>query len=71
MASTWHLKLLSEGRHIAGVALDTGFFDQSHFTHSFKRLMGITPGDYFRTAADKNTGVFCHALESENDHQRI
>ncbi len=40
--------LLSKGRSIAEVALDTGFVDQSHFTRSFKRVMGVTPGAYLR-----------------------
>ncbi len=39
-------ELLSQGRSIADVALDTGFVDQSHFTRSFKRATGITPGSY-------------------------
>ncbi|MBI5592163.1 MAG: helix-turn-helix transcriptional regulator [Deltaproteobacteria bacterium] len=40
--------LLLEGHGIAGVALDTGFADQSHFTRSFKRVTGVTPGGYIR-----------------------
>ena len=39
-------ELLSKGGSIAEIALDTGFVDQSHFTRSFKRAMGITPGVY-------------------------
>lgn len=35
-------KLLSE------IAVETGFFDQSHFTRVFKRERGITPGEYRR-----------------------
>jgi AraC-like DNA-binding protein len=38
--------LLIEGHSIAGTAIDTGFADQSHFSRSFKRIMGITPGRY-------------------------
>jgi AraC-like DNA-binding protein len=41
-------RLLLEGRGIARVAVDTGFVDQSHFTRVFKRIIGITPGTYFR-----------------------
>jgi AraC-like DNA-binding protein len=44
-------KLLSEGQSIAGVALDTGFVDQSHFTRSFYRVTGVTPGNYLQTVA--------------------
>jgi AraC family transcriptional regulator len=31
---------------IARIALDAGFADQSHFTRSFKRHHGVTPGRY-------------------------
>lgn len=39
-------ELLLEGHSIASVTVDTGFVDQSHFTRSFKRVTGITPGNY-------------------------
>jgi AraC-like DNA-binding protein len=48
-------ELLSEGHGIAGVALDTGFVDQSHFTRCFKGATGITPGGYI-AALRGNTG---------------
>jgi AraC-like DNA-binding protein len=35
---------------LAEVALHAGFSDQSQFSQHFKRLMGITPGQ-FRTPA--------------------
>ena len=35
---------------LAEVAADTGFSDQSQFCHHFKRLVGVTPGQ-FRTSA--------------------
>ena len=37
---------LRMGSSIAGVALATGFADQSHFTRVFKRLVGDTPAQY-------------------------
>lgn len=40
------LLLLAEGQAIAHVALDTGFVDQSHFTRTFRKLTGTTPGEY-------------------------
>ena len=40
--------LLRRGLPIAAVAQEVGFVDQSHFTHCFKRIMGITPGYYAR-----------------------
>jgi len=38
--------LLSRGHSISDVALETGFVDQSHLTRNFKRLLGLTPGQY-------------------------
>ena len=35
---------------LAEVAADAGFSDQSQFTHHFKRVVGVTPGQY-RTPA--------------------
>jgi AraC-like DNA-binding protein len=37
---------LVQGESIVDVALETGFNDQSHFTKFFKRLTGLTPGEY-------------------------
>lgn len=39
-------RLLSSGMSIAEAALETGFTDQSHFTTTFKRIVGATPGQY-------------------------
>lgn len=39
-------KLLRSGEGIADAALQTGFFDQSHLSRSFKRIVGMTPGRY-------------------------
>ena len=33
-------------RAIAAIALDAGFYDQSHFTNVFRRLLGTTPERY-------------------------
>ena len=38
------------GFSLAEVAAQNGFSDQSQFTHHFKRLVGVTPGQ-FRTPA--------------------
>jgi AraC-like DNA-binding protein len=38
--------LLRHGMRIAEVALLTGFNSQSHFTTTFKRIIGVTPGHY-------------------------
>ena len=39
-------KLIRKGHSISEVALETGFFDQSHFSRNFKRIVGIPPGQY-------------------------
>jgi len=31
---------------VASVAIEAGFFDHSHFTRTFRRLMGLTPARY-------------------------
>lgn len=42
-------KELLKNRSIAEVAVEVGFYDQSHFSKTFKQYMGITP-DYYRRA---------------------
>jgi AraC family transcriptional regulator len=37
-------------RSLAQVAARTGFSDQSQFSHHFKRVVGVTPGDFRRSA---------------------
>jgi AraC-like DNA-binding protein len=41
-------ELLARGVPIADVSLATGYAEQSHFTHRFRRALGITPGVYAR-----------------------
>jgi AraC-like DNA-binding protein len=41
-------RLLDAGLSPASVAAETGFADQSHFTHHFVRITGLTPGRYAR-----------------------
>ena len=38
--------LPAKGQNIAQATAETGFSDQSHLTRLFKRLTGITPGQY-------------------------
>ncbi len=47
---------LRSGREISDTASATGFVDQSHFTYAFKRMMGVTPGQYAR-ARKYNTSL--------------
>jgi AraC-like DNA-binding protein len=39
-------QLLESGMPINHTALELGFSDQSHFTNSFRRFIGTTPGQY-------------------------
>lgn len=39
-------ELLRQGRDIAETALECGFFDQSHFHHTFKAMTTVTPQEY-------------------------
>lgn len=41
-------KRLQNGEAIALVATETGFFDQSHLTKHFKRIVGVTPHAFVR-----------------------
>jgi AraC-like DNA-binding protein len=38
--------LLTQGAPIAQAALEAGFYDQAHLTRHFKRIFGVTPGQY-------------------------
>src|SRR5690606_17396764 len=42
-------ELIAAGRPLSDVALEVGFVDQSHLTHHFRRLLGVTPGLCART----------------------
>lgn len=42
---------LLEGEALAAVALDLGFYDQAHFSTTFKRFTGVSPGLFRRSAA--------------------
>ncbi|MBZ0295881.1 MAG: AraC family transcriptional regulator [Anaerolineae bacterium] len=39
-------QLIAAGRPLVDVALDVGFSSQSNFTRHFKRIIGVTPGQY-------------------------
>ena len=41
-------QLKTTDRCISEIALETGFFDQSHLTRIFKKERGLTPGEYRR-----------------------
>jgi AraC-like DNA-binding protein len=39
-------RLIRAGTPLAEIAYRVGFADQSHFTHRFRRLVGVTPGRF-------------------------
>ena len=41
-------RLIAAGKPLAEVSAETGFSSQSHLTRHFKRLIGVTPGQYAR-----------------------
>ncbi len=45
-------KIIHSGDSIADIAVEAGFYDQSHFTHAFKVHTGLTPAE-FRTSSRK------------------
>jgi AraC-like DNA-binding protein len=56
---------LRRGSSIAGVALATGFADQSHFTRVFRRLVGDTPAQYSGQSKNVLDGDSVAPLASE------
>ncbi|GAA1504684.1 AraC family transcriptional regulator [Streptomyces albidochromogenes] len=46
-------RLLLDGQPPGEVATAAGFYDQSHLTRHFKRVVGTTPGRYARTGAGR------------------
>ena len=49
-------RLLLQGVPVSRAATETGFFDLSHFTKHFKRLMGVAPGHYTRERKNVHYG---------------
>ncbi len=57
-------ELLLQGVPIVDVSVAVGYGDQSHFTHRFKRLLGITPGQFSETRSTASPIAFGHAASS-------
>ena len=41
-------KLIDKGKPLAEIAAEVGFSSQSHMTRHFKKIIGVTPGQYAR-----------------------
>jgi AraC-like DNA-binding protein len=39
-------RLIEAGKPLVEVAVELGFSSQSHLTHRFKQIIGVTPGHY-------------------------
>jgi len=48
--------MIPAGKSITMAAAETGFTDQSCLTRHFKRITGVTPGQYSKIVQD---GCFC------------
>lgn len=44
--------LENSDRTIADIACETGFYDHSHFTRTFKRIVGVSPGRYRKSHSE-------------------
>ncbi len=42
----WARDAIRSGASVSEVALDSGFWDQAHFTRAFQSIVGMTPGRY-------------------------
>ena len=60
-------QLLLGGTALSEVAYATGFSDQSHFTRRFKRIFGVTPGQYVR---DSRAGRPIELVEARTRGER-
>jgi AraC-like DNA-binding protein/quercetin dioxygenase-like cupin family protein len=49
-------RFLQRGRSVSDTACLVGFFDQSHFVHSFKRSEGVTPSHYVHFSKNLQDG---------------
>src|SRR5262249_45558156 len=45
-------ELMRSKADLTAIAMDCGFFDQSHFTHAFQLQHQVSPGQYRRAMAE-------------------
>jgi AraC-like DNA-binding protein len=55
---------LRRGRSISEVAFSAGFVDQSHFSRHFKRLTGVTPGQFLNKEQERTRRPLSPAINS-------
>lgn len=62
-------QLSASDASLSEVALAAGFFDQSHFTRSFKRYTGVTPREYRAASGARKSRTNAQALcKTRNTH---
>jgi transcriptional regulator GlxA family with amidase domain len=49
-ASAKRMQRMKEGAALTGIAYESGYFDQAHFSKEFKKYTGITPQQYHAQA---------------------
>lgn len=62
-------RLIQSGVPIAAAAADVGYTDQSHLTHEFQRLAGVSPSQFRRSAVDFLQDRVRSVAENERSHQ--
>lgn len=70
-------ELLAQGVNIAQAATETGFFDQSHLSHVFRKHVLVTPGQFQRDSLDRllknhlflTPGQYREVLQSDHDQR--
>ena len=50
------MRLLASGQTLAEVAPAVGFYDQSHLTRRFKKIVGVSPGQFVRAQRGPSDG---------------
>jgi AraC-like DNA-binding protein len=59
-------ELIDSGAAIADTAVAVGYADQSHFTCRFKRVLGITPGQFARDRRPRSPSVAVRCAEGSS-----
>ncbi|MFM0156909.1 helix-turn-helix domain-containing protein [Paraburkholderia sediminicola] len=58
------LHYVNRASNLARVALDTGYPDSTHFSHSIRQVYGLTPKEIF--AGSRRLAVYAHASKSSD-----
>jgi AraC-like DNA-binding protein len=64
-------EMLRNGAPIAATAFATGFSDQSHLTRKFKRIVGVTPGQYSMAYAERRATLISEDTEAFSERVAV